>query len=232
MPNFSQRSTLPEKMDQPNVPEHEIRQALRELEVVNTRLGGYNVVLNALNRVVLPAETIKIADLGCGGGDVLREIAKWSNKKGIQAELTGIDWNTAMTQYATEHSAHYPNILYKTLSVFDDALLAGKVHVATCSLFCHHFEKDALVNLLQRMYAMTTVAVIINDLHRHWFAYYSIRYITALFSKTYLVQYDAPLSVARAFTRADWVNILHEAGITAYTLKWRWAWRWELIIYN
>ncbi len=232
MPNFSQRSTLPEKMDQPNVPEHEIRQALRELEVVNTRLGGYNVVLNALNRVVLPAGTIKIADLGCGGGDVLREIAKWSNKKGIQAELTGIDWNTAMTQYATEHSAHYPNIRYKTLSVFDDALLAGKVHVATCSLFCHHFEKDALVNLLQRMYAMSTVAVIINDLHRHWFAYYSIRYITALFSKTYLVRYDAPLSVARAFTRADWVNILHEAGITAYTLKWRWAWRWELIIYK
>lgn len=230
MPDFSKRSTLPEKMDQPGVATHEIQQALRELEIVNTRLGGYSVILHALNKLQLPNETIKIADMGCGGGDVLRVIANWAKAKSIQTELTGIDWNKAMTEYATEKSKQYPNIYYKTLSVFDDALLNDKVHIATCSLFCHHFEKDALVNLLKRMYKMSTVAVIINDLHRHWLAYYSIKYITTLFSKTYLVKYDAPLSVARAFSRKDWEVILQEAGISDYTLQWRWAWRWELII--
>jgi len=232
MPDFSKRSTLPEKMDQPGVPAHETEQALRELETVNTRLGGYAVTLHALGKLTLPPGTIKIADLGCGGGDVLRTIATWAKKKGIQAKLVGVDWNKTMTDFAARQSAQYPNIEYKTLSVFDDMLLNDKVHIATCSLFCHHFEKDALVELVQRMHAMSTVAVIINDLHRHWFAYYSIKYITALFSRTYLVKYDAPLSVARAFTRRDWEDILHTAGIEKYTLKWRWAWRWELIIHK
>jgi ubiquinone/menaquinone biosynthesis C-methylase UbiE len=230
MPDFSKRSTLPEKMDQPDVAEHEIQQALRELETVNTRLGGYSVILHALNKLQLPKETIKIADFGCGGGDVLRVIANWAKAKGIEGKLTGIDWNKAMTEYATKKSKQYHNIQYKTQSVFDDALLNDKVHIATASLFCHHFEKEALVDLLQRMYKMSTVAVIINDLHRHWLAYYSIKYITAVFSKTYLVKYDAPLSVARAFSRNDWEEILTAVGITNYTLQWRWAWRWELII--
>ena len=80
------------------------------------------------------------------------------------------------------------------------------------------------------MYALATHAVVINDLHRHWFAYYSIKAITAVFSKTYLVKYDAPLSVARALTRSEWEEILRLADIRNYSLKWRWAWRWELII--
>ncbi len=232
MPDFSKRSTLPEKMDQPGVAEHEIQQALRELETVNKKLGGHSVILHALEKLKFPHEEIKIADLGCGGGDVLRVIADWAKKKGIKTNLTGIDWNKAMTEYAQQKSSGYANIRYKTLSVFDDELLREKVHVATCSLFCHHFEKDAVVDLLQRMNKISTQAVIINDLHRHWFAYYSIKYITALFSKTYLVKYDAPLSVARAFTRSDWTEILYAAGIKNYTLHWRWAWRWELTIYK
>jgi 2-polyprenyl-3-methyl-5-hydroxy-6-metoxy-1,4-benzoquinol methylase len=219
-------------MDQPGVPEYEIRQALRELEIVNTRLGGYSLLLNALSKIKLPECTISIMDLGCGGGDILRSIAKWAKRKNIQTLLTGIDWNPAMTTYATEHSKQFPNISYNTLSVFDDTLLQQKVNITTCSLFCHHFEKEALVDLVKRMNEIATTAVIINDLHRHWFAYYSIKSITALFSKTYLVRYDAPLSVARAFTREEWKEILSLADIKNYSLQWRWAWRWELIIYK
>ena len=65
MPDFSQRSTLPEKMDQPGVPEDEIQQALRELEVVNTKLGGYAVILNALNKLKLPEKRTAVSHHLC-----------------------------------------------------------------------------------------------------------------------------------------------------------------------
>lgn len=230
MLDLSTRSTLPEKMDAPGVPEHETRQALRELEVVNELLGGYNVILHALDKLDWSAHEITIMDMGCGGGDILRSIAMWAKKRNHKVKLVGIDWNPVMTAYAAEKSNHYDNISYKTCSVFDDALLQEKTDITISSLFCHHFANKELVDLVSRMYRLAGLAVIINDLHRHWFAYHSIKMLTAAFSKTYLVKYDAPLSVARAFNRSDWQEILSLVGITNYTLSWKWAWRWELII--
>ncbi|MBC8046439.1 MAG: SAM-dependent methyltransferase, partial [Fimbriimonadaceae bacterium] len=72
MPDLSVRSYLPEKMDQPGVEEKEIHQALRELEIINKKLGGYHVILNALNKIKWPDRVLVIMDLGCGGGDMLR----------------------------------------------------------------------------------------------------------------------------------------------------------------
>ena len=45
-----------------------------------------------------------------------------------------------------------------------------------------------------------------------------------------MVRFDAPLSVRRAFTRAELEHIMAEAGITTYHLRWKWAFRWQLII--
>lgn len=230
MIDLSARSTLPEKMDAPGVAEHETRQALRELEVVNELLGGYNVVLHALGQLDWPAREVTIIDMGCGGGDMLRAIAVWAIKHNHKVKLIGVDWNPVMTAYATERSSQYNNISFKTLSVFDDTLLAEKADITMSSLFCHHFDKKELVDLVSRMYHLAGYAVIINDLHRHWFAYYSIKMLTSVLSKTYLVKYDAPLSVARSFIRNDWKEILSEANIANYSLNWKWAWRWELII--
>ena len=79
MQDYSSRSTLPEKMDEPGVSENEIHQALRELETINRLLGGYNVIINAFNQIKWPDRPVTIMDLGCGGGDMLRAISTWSN---------------------------------------------------------------------------------------------------------------------------------------------------------
>ena len=230
MPDFRTRSLLPEKMDAPDVSPHETRQALSELEVVNKMLGGYNVILNALEKLQWENKTITILDLGCGGGDTLRAIATWADKKNRKLNLIGVDWNPVMTEFAAEHSKCFSNITFKTMNVFDDALLNEKADIIMNSLFCHHFSNDELVELIKRMHRLASEAVIINDLHRHWFAYYSIKVLTTFFSKTYLVKYDGPLSVARSLKRNEWKIILSFAEIKNYTLRWMWAWRWQIII--
>lgn len=229
MINLSVRSLLPEKMDDLNAPENELKQNLIELEVINKFLGGYAVVLDALNKFAATKE-LKITDLGCGGGDTLRAIAKWAKKKNINAELVGIDLNPVMIAYAQSASIAFPEIRYNVANIFDGNLLKERRDIVVCSLFCHHFDDEQLINLLKRMKLMAGTAIIINDLHRHWLAYYGISILTSLFSKTYMVKHDARLSVAKAFTRKEWTSLLASAGIHHYSLKWRWAWRWELII--
>jgi hypothetical protein len=71
---------------------------------------------------------------------------------------------------------------------------------------------------------------VINDIHRHWFAYHSIAWITKLFLKSYLVKHDAKLSVWRAFKKSEIVSLLEKAGIHHYRIRWRWAFRWEVVV--
>ena len=232
MTNLSRRSTLPEKMDDANaLPDH-IIQALEELETVNKLLGGFNVTLSALDKLKLDTKLKVVMDVGSGGGDVLRKIWMWGKRNNKNLRLIGVDRNPIMTSFASAKANHLGNLQFITNDIFDDALLIMKPDVVISSLFCHHFDNEDLIHLVKRMVALCSSAVIINDLHRNWLAYHSIKIITALFSKTPLVKYDAPLSVARSLTRKEWMWILEKAGVTNYTIKWMWAWRWQIILYK
>ena len=220
-------------MDDLTLATDDLRQNLDELETINTWLGGYQPVLDALRRLrprLATGQPLRLADLGSGGGDTLRHIARWARQKTISVQLTGIDANPFMLEYATAKSQQYPEISYRQFDIFSPEFQKQPYDILTCSLFCHHFTDEALVTLLRQWQAQAQVAVIINDLHRHWLAYHSIKWLTRLLGGSYLVRHDAPMRVARAFRRADWVALLVRAGITAYELRWRWAFRWQLVL--
>ncbi|WP_210520268.1 methyltransferase domain-containing protein [Hymenobacter terricola] len=230
---LTERAAGPELMDDLTLATDALRRNLDELETINTWLGGYQPVLNALHRLRprFPAgQPLRLADLGSGGGDTLRHVARWGRKKAVSMELTGIDANPFMLEYAAARSLDYPEIDYRQFDIFSAEFQAQPFDVLTCSLFCHHFSDDELVALLRQWQQQARVAVVINDLHRHWLAYHSIKWLTRLLGGSYLVKHDAPLSVARAFRRADWVALLARAGIKNYELRWRWAFRWQVII--
>jgi hypothetical protein len=79
--------------------------------------------------------------------------------------------------------------------------------------------------MLQWLQQNSNRGFFINDLHRHWLAYYLIKYITYFFSRSYLMKNDACLSVARGFRKNEWKKLLHEASITDYDIRWQWAFR-------
>ncbi|GAB2457950.1 hypothetical protein GCM10011375_06930 [Hymenobacter qilianensis] len=231
--NLRQRATEPELMDDLTLASDALRQNLDELEFINTHLGGYAVVTDALARLrakMPPRRPLRLADLGSGGGDTLRYIARWAKRQHIPVELVGIDANPFMLSYATEKSQAYPEISFLQQDIFAPEFRAQHFDVITCSLFCHHFTDAELAGLLRQLRQQASVAVIINDLHRHPVAYHSIKWLTRLFRGSYLVRNDAPLSVARAFTKSDWQRILQQADIEKYELSWRWAFRWQVII--
>ncbi|WP_046243685.1 methyltransferase domain-containing protein [Hymenobacter terrenus] len=230
---LNERASGPELMDDLTLATDALRQNLDELETINTWLGGYQPVLNALERLrhrFPKGRSVRLADLGSGGGDTLRHVARWARKKGVSMELAGIDANQFMVDYAMAKSQAYPEISYQQFDIFSPEFQDQPYDVLTCSLFCHHFTDDELVTLLRQWQQQARVAVVINDLHRHWLAYHSIKWLTRLLGGSYLVRHDAPLSVARAFRRQDWVKLMSRAGVMKYELRWRWAFRWQVII--
>ena len=173
---------------------------------------------------------ITIADLGCGGGDMLMVMADWAKKKGINAQFIGIDANDFMIDFGTKRTANYPNISYLHQDIYSEEFKEKSFDIVTMTLFCHHFSDESLVMLLQQLKKQTRIGIVINDIHRHWFAYHSIAWITKLFLKSYLVKNDAKLSVWRAFIREDLEKIIQKAGFTNYSIRWKWAFRWEVIL--
>ncbi len=227
------RHDRPELMDDLNLASDALRQNLDELETINTWLGGYTPVTGGLEtlRTEWPRDRpLRLADIGCGGGDTLRVIAKWARRHGLAIELIGIDANAFMIDYARQKCAAWPEITFQQLDIFAHVFRQQTFDVVTASLFCHHFADQSLIELLGQLARQTRLGVVVNDLHRHTVAYYSIKWITRLFGGSYLVQHDAPLSVARAFQKVDLQTLCTRAGVTIRRLRWRWAFRWELVI--
>ena len=229
MRSFRERSEEAELMDNPAAAETDLRENLREIVRINQLLGGYGVVNSALAELEKDGAAFSLLDIGCGSGDTLREIHKLGKKRSWNARLMGLDLNPVMISVAKEACEGVP-ISFYCLDVKDEQVLALQPDYVTASLFCHHFRKLDLVMLLRRMVEISQKAVIINDLHRHSLAYFSIKTLTKIFSKSRFTKHDAPLSVARAFTRKDWEETLAAARISDYQLTWCWAFRWRLVI--
>lgn len=234
---FQRRSEAKELMDDFQLSGEELKKNLDELEVINYWLGGNQVTLTALEEVIKKskyhsAKEMKIADLGAGGGDMLKLMAEWGRRKKLKINFVGIDANAFMIQYAENKTRNYREITYHQADVLDGSFSATSFEIVTCSLFCHHFTDEELLQLFKRLYTEVRLAVVINDLHRHWFAYYSIKFLTRLFGGSYLVKNDAPLSVLRAFNKKELENLLKKTGISHFRIRWKWAFRYQVIFYS
>lgn len=200
-----------------------------ELEVVNKLLGGYRVFFNALNKLGLK-DGACISDWGCGGGDSLRVLAGWARKKNLRMQFVGIDATQSAVAYARARSDTFPEMDFIHSDVFSENLRQDQFDVVISSLFTHHFDDDKWIALIRKMVDCSKFAVVVNDLHRHWFAYHSIGVLTRLFSRSEMVKHDSKLSVLKGFRRKELQTLLQKAGITNYKLRWMWAFRWQLII--
>ncbi len=230
MSKFAQRSYEHELLDAPNIPKELLFKNLRELDVVNRLLGGHAITLSGIKKLVTDKNKIyRIVDIGCGGGDAMKQIAKWSKANKFKVELIGVDMNADAIAFMKEECKDFSNIT-GSVSDYRDYLKSNTdVDIVHCSLFCHHLKDDELIELFQFMNQYAKVGFIINDLHRHWFAYYSIKFLTRLLNGSTLVKNDAPLSVLRGFRREELNNTLKKAGVKNFSIEWQWAFRYLVL---
>ncbi len=231
MPDFSKRSAESEMMDDFSLGGEIINPIMDELEVVNKLLGGYSVFFDAFKKLLLK-DGMTISDWGCGGGDSLRVLALWARKKNLKLNFIGVDATATAVDYARQKALGFPEISFIHADVLSDDLNKDQFDVVISSLFTHHFENENWIALIKKMLDCSKHAVIVNDLNRHWFAYHSIGVLTQLFSKSVMVKHDSKVSVLRGFTRSEIEQLLAKAGITNYQLKWKWAFRWQLILFK
>ncbi len=227
MINLKKRTYIKELLDADNIPFEDIKQNLKELNTINTLLGGHKITIAGVREFSKKNVPIHICEIGCGGGDNLAAIQKWSEEK---IDYIGIDLKKECIEFA---KLQYPFQNFSWIvSDYEKITFNKKPSIIFSSLFCHHFTEEALIKMLCWMKKNSSNGFFINDLQRSTVAYYLIKCLTKLFSKSYLIKNDAPLSVARGFHKNEWKIIFEKAGIKNYSIKWKWAFRYLIICKN
>tara|TARA_R110001632_G_scaffold34766_5_gene88182 strand:- start:2584 stop:3297 length:714 start_codon:yes stop_codon:yes gene_type:complete len=231
--NTSFRSSETEIMDDFTLEGEMFRDTLDKLETINRLLGGNVVTINGVKKLLKNStkdKTITIIDLGCGHGDILRDVAKFGRKQGYTFQLIGIDANPDAIEYANELSKEYPELSFEAIDIFSDDFKKLHYDVVLCTLFLHHFKDDELISFLKPTVQNAKIGAIVNDLHRHRLAYYLFKLI-GLFIKNKMVREDGLTSILRAFKRKDLEYISTQTKVR-FSIQWKWAFRYQWILQN
>jgi ubiquinone/menaquinone biosynthesis C-methylase UbiE len=228
---FTHRSTQKEFLDAENILTEDLHQNLRELNTINKWLGGHAVTIAGLEQFHLQKDqNYTIVDIGCGGGDTLKAMADWGRKQGLTLRLMGVDLKSDCITYARNFCKDYPEISFIADDYKNLPGLNINPDIVVASLFCHHLHDKELALFLKTMSRLAKKGMVVNDLHRHPLAYYSIALLTKVFSKSYLVKNDAKLSVLRAFRKRELSQMASQLTGNRFSITWVWAFRWLLVI--
>jgi 2-polyprenyl-3-methyl-5-hydroxy-6-metoxy-1,4-benzoquinol methylase len=206
----------------------EYHDCLKLLARINWLLGGFRSTKKAIHR--LPQKPKTILEIGCGGGYLCQELAKFLP----ESKIIGIDLSAEAINHSNQHlPEHYRNQISfevqqeKALEYHDDSF-----DLVTTMLVCHHMTDEELIEFLKESYRICSEAVIINDLHRHFIAYASYSIIAPILFPNRLIWTDGRLSIRRAFKKFDWITLLQRAGFSEnqYSLNWNFPFRWTLTI--
>lgn len=227
MINLKERSKKTEILDKDDLPFEDVKICMEELNRINTLLGGHAITVKGMNHFSATKDnSLVVCEIGCGGGDNLNAISK----KYKNASFVGIDLKDTCIDFAARQ---YPELNADWIACdYSKVFFKRSPDVIFSSLFCHHFTNEGLVFMLQWMHKNSSKGFFINDLQRSHVAYYLIKWLTALFSKSYMVKNDGPISVSRSFTKKDWQLLFAKAGISSYTVKRKWAFRYLVVCKN
>lgn len=231
--NLSRRSTKREIMDDFELQGKELETTLNDLDKINRWLGGNEITLNGLERVLKStcfAQPVRIMDVGCGNGSQLLEVAQFGRKKGIKMELLGIDANTHTIKMARKNTENYPEISFKAMDIFSEEFKHVQADVILCTLTLHHFTDTEIQQILKNFVHNATMGIVINDLHRSSMAYYLFKAFCFVFIDNEIAKKDGLTSIMRGFKIADLKAYGRHLNTRDQKISWKWAFRYQWIL--
>jgi SAM-dependent methyltransferase len=222
--DFRRRSHEQEWLDRDDIDPADLRAVLRDLARFNTAFFGHSPILKWLARVLgrdRNGSGPTILDVGCGYGDLLRAIRRWSNKRSLKPTLLGVDLNPETIRIAREATDQADQIDFAVMDAFD--LPPGRrFDIIVSSLVAHHLSDEKLRDFLVLLERSSTQGWLIYDLQRHRILYEVIGATSRLAGLHPMVTKDGQISVMRSLTRKEWMDRLAAAGIALSNVKIRW----------
>lgn len=215
------RSAELEMMDLPGLSRELLAGNLSDLRFLNRYAGGHRNVVKGLAQLVARdrLDRFSLLDVGAGSGDVSAAIVGWARRRGVGARISGLERQGIAVEQAAEQTRDFPEIAVVRGDASAPPFREKTFDFVLASQLLHHFPDDRIIELLRLWGGLARQAIIVADLVRHPLAYHGVRLLTHALTRNQMTRTDAPLSVRRACTVAEWRELFRRAGIGSFHIE-------------
>jgi SAM-dependent methyltransferase len=210
----------PEWLDRPGVNPDWVREELRAMERANRGLGGHQLVLRYLRRLLSEGSNsaLSVLDLGTGSADVPRAIVAWARRMELPVTVVAVDANPVVLATARANCRDWPEIRLEHQDLRSLPYPNESFDVVLCSLTLHHLGRPDAIGLLKRMHDLARVGYLLNDLRRNWGAIWTTELLARTVLRSPILRNDAPQSCRAAFTVAELREMARQAGLPRFQI--------------
>lgn len=233
MRDLTLRATEQELMDDPEISQVDLKNALIDISRVNKLLGGNRITIKALERLFDENPSKKewtIVDVGCGDGEMLRLISDYFKTKNLFLKLVGFDLSPQSIAIGEKLSSAYQDIELKVKDILTIDNESFDCDILICTLTLHHFRDQEVFVFMKQFVALAQVAVVINDLERSKIAYQLFRLFSCIFIKSHIAKNDGLVSIASAFKKQELKIVAQQLELNHSEITWKWAFRYLWLI--
>jgi ubiquinone/menaquinone biosynthesis C-methylase UbiE len=184
----------------------EIASALRSLRWVNRLFGGNRMHRRLLLRSASGVSRngdLQLMEVASGRADVLQAAVRhllWPKER---LHITLLDRSAQHLPTADEGwGSSLPRPERLTADALDIPLPDNSVDIVSNCLFLHHLSEAGVAEYLREALRVARVAVVVNDLERHWL-HYRLACLMSVADPSRLSRHDGPVSVRQAYTRDE-----------------------------
>lgn len=191
-------TTLRELMDDPDADERALARTYAGFRIINPVVAGWRGVYRRLIRPLLSrGEERTLLDVGSGGGDVTRSLARWAAREGLRLRVTGIDPDERAHAFARAQ----PPVAGVT---FQRAFLSDvdeRFDFVLSNHVLHHL--DDVPAFLRESAERARILTAHSDLARSRLAYAAFSVLSAPFFAGSFIRVDGLTSLRRSFTMEE-----------------------------
>jgi ubiquinone/menaquinone biosynthesis C-methylase UbiE len=209
---LSERTTQAEYFDEPRSPSEQAS-FYASLRQVNRLCVYAQPFKSTIPELLGPAacKELTLLDLGAGDGDLGRVLTGWASLRGWHWQFTSLDLSPEALQMGAGCRV--------AASVLDLPFAENSFDVVVASQMTHHLAPEQVVRHLRESWRVARRAVMVSDLHRNAFLYFSLK--TLLMFGTHAPEFvsDALLSVRRGWRLGELRNLAKAAGLESSNVR-------------
>ena len=203
---------LTEKMDDPACSEQTLRRTYARFALVNIAVARWRRVYRRYVRpeladVARAGRTLRLLDVGCGGGDVLRLLVRAARRDGFRTEGVGIDPDPR----AIDAAKPAPHVRYRRAHSRDLVRAGERFDVVVSNHVLHHLSAPELSGLFADSAELGERISLHSDIARGRLAYAAFAIAAAPIAPGTFVHADGLTSIRRSYTAAELAAVVPAA---------------------
>lgn len=209
LPDLRQRRhDLVEQMDKPDADRELLFNTYRHFARINPIVSGWRrIYRDTMRPRMRKGRTVRILDVGFGGGDVIRSLEHWTRRDGFAVSFTGIETDERAVEFVQK--LDWPaNVFFELCSLNRVAERGDVFDFVISNAVLHHLADHEVADFGQSARRCCRSDAIFSDIERHPAAIPLFAPLANVFCPNSYACEDGLTSIRRSFTHIELRQLL------------------------